>query len=41
MAVYKITSSDLRANAAKLTQQLRAGDSFILMHFKEPVGYIT
>lgn len=41
MAVYKITSSDLRSNAAEMTQRLRAGDSFILMHYKEPVGYIA
>lgn len=41
MAVYKITSSELRAKAAEMTQRLRAGDSFILMHYKEPVGYIT
>jgi hypothetical protein len=41
MAVYKISSADLRANAAKLTQGLRAGDNFILMHYRQPVGYIT
>jgi len=41
MATFKISSSDLRTNAAELTKRLRAGDNFIIMHYKEPVGYIT
>ncbi|MDY6797021.1 MAG: hypothetical protein SWK76_17325 [Actinomycetota bacterium] len=41
MAVYKISSSELRFKAADLTKALRAGDSFVLMHYNEPVGYIS
>lgn len=41
MATYIVKSTDLRQSAAKITQGLRAGDSYIIMHYKEAVGYIT
>ena len=41
MATYIVKSTDLRQSAAKITQGLRVGDSYIIMHYKEAVGYIT
>jgi hypothetical protein len=41
MATYIVKSTYLRQSAARISQGLRAGDSFVLMHYKEPVGYIT
>lgn len=41
MAIYMVKTSDLRQKAAMVTQGLRASDSFILIHYKTPVGYIT
>lgn len=34
-------SSQLRSDAAKVLNGLRAGDSYVLMHYKEALGYIT
>ena len=41
MATYMVKSSELRSDAAKIVQGLRAGDSFVLMHYNEAVGYIS
>jgi len=41
MATYIIKGNNLRINAAKITQGLRKGDDFILLHYQEPVGYIS
>lgn len=41
MATYMVKTSEMRQKAALITQGLRAGDSFILIHYKSPVGYIT
>ena len=41
MATYIIKGTDLRMNGAKIIQGLRSGDSYILMHYKLPVGYLT
>lgn len=41
MATYMVKTTELRQKAALITQGLRAGDSFVLVHYKTPVGYIT
>jgi hypothetical protein len=41
MATYIVKTSEMRQKAALITQGLRAGDSFVLIHYKEPVGYIS
>ena len=41
VVTYVIQSTDLRGRAAKIVQGLRAGDSFLIMHYKEPVGLIS
>ena len=41
MATYMVKTSEMRQKAALITQGLRAGDSFVLIHYKSPVGYIT
>jgi len=41
MATYKGMTTELRQKASSITQGLRAGDSFALVHYKLPVGYIT
>ena len=41
MAVFIIKSTELRGKAANLVQGLRAGHSFVLMHYKYMVGCIT
>ena len=41
MAVFIINSSELRFKTAHMLQGLRAGHSFVLMHYKDAVGYIT
>jgi len=41
MATYVVKTSEMRQNAALITQGLRAGDSFIIFHYKSPVGYLT
>lgn len=41
MPVYIVRSSQLRSDAAKIMNGLRAGDSYVVMHYKEPLGFIT
>ena len=41
MAVFIIKSTELRHKAAHMVQGLRAGNSYVLMHYKDAVGYIT
>jgi hypothetical protein len=41
MATYMVKTSEMRQKAALITQGLRAGDSFIIVHYKSPVGYLT
>lgn len=41
MATYLVKTSEMRQKAALITQGLRDGDSFIIIHYKSPVGYLT
>lgn len=41
MPTYIVKSTELRQKASLISQGLRAGGSFILVHYNEPVGYIT
>jgi hypothetical protein len=41
MATYIVKSTELRQKASMITQGLRTGDSFVLIHYKSPVGYLT
>lgn len=41
MATYLVKTSEMRQKAALITQGLRSGDSFIIIHYKSPVGYLT
>jgi len=41
VTIYLITCSELRSKAAEITRALRSGDSFVLMYYRQPVGYIT
>ena len=41
MSTYIVKSTDFRQKASLITQGLRTGDSFIIFHYKSPVGYIT
>lgn len=41
MTTYMITSSELLSKAAGIQKALRVGDSFVLTHYRRPVGFIT
>jgi|GEM_PF-6191131 hypothetical protein len=41
MSTYMVNASEMRQKTALITQELRTGDSFIIVHYKSPVGYLT
>ncbi|MEJ5186314.1 MAG: hypothetical protein WHT46_04470 [Candidatus Geothermincolales bacterium] len=41
MAVKIISTTELRSKAADLVIGLRSGDSFLIQHYNDIVGYIT
>lgn len=41
MATYIVKTTELRQKAAIIVQGLRAGDSFIIQHYRSYVGYIS
>jgi hypothetical protein len=41
MATHKVMTTELREKTATITQGLRAGDKFVLIHYKPQKGYIT
>lgn len=41
MAVRVITSTELRFRAADMVKGLRKGDSFVIVHYREPVAFVT
>ncbi len=41
MAVQVISTTELRTDAKRLVIGLRGGDTFLVQHYKEIVGYIT
>ena len=41
MAVQVISTTELRTDAKRLVIGLRSGDTFLIQHYKEIVGYIT
>ncbi len=41
MSVQVISTTELRTDAKRLVIGLRAGDTFLIQHYREIVGYIT
>ena len=41
MAVFIIKSTEFRFKTSRMVQDLRAGHSFVIMHYKDVLGYIT
>ena len=41
MAVFIINSSELRFKTTHLVRDSRAGDSFVILHYKDVVGHIS
>ena len=41
LATYKVKSTQLRSEAARIIEGLRAGDSYIISHYNSYLGYLT